>query len=152
LSAARKLNTLVIMSGTNILKTEAAVLQANAAFYEAFSEGDAAAMLRLWATRAPVVCFHPGSPVLIGREAVTESWRRMLRGRPTFRLRCDQAVVSLIGDTAIVTCYEGAGDQPAHLAATNVFVVEQGAWRMVHHHAGPLSTPLPKPAADYTMN
>lgn len=42
-------------------------------------------------------------------------------------------------------CYEGIEAQPAHLAATNAFVLEDGAWRMVHHHAGPLSQPIPEP-------
>jgi len=26
-----------------------------------------------------------------------------------------------------------------------VFVLEDGGWRMVHHHAGPLASPIPKP-------
>lgn len=131
---------------------EAAILRANAEFYRAFNRGDAAAMQALWAKHANVACFHPGSTLLLGREAVLESWRSMLREPPAFRLRCDHAAVSLFGETAIVTCYEGTGDRAAHLAATNVFVLEEGAWRMVHHHAGPLSSPVPSPTADYRVN
>jgi ketosteroid isomerase-like protein len=140
------------MPGVGSASAKAAVLQVNGAFYRAFSEGDAAAMLALWAKHAPLVCVHPGSPALLGREAVLDSWRSMLRRKPSFELRCDDPAVSLFGETAIVTCYEAAGDDAAHLAATNVFVLEEGMWRMVHHHAGPLSVPVPKPAADYSMN
>jgi len=120
----------------------AAVFLANERFYRAFSDGDFLAMSELWAQRVPVVCFHPTAPALLGREAVLESFRQILRGAPTFALRCEDAVVTVVNDTAILTCYEGAGDEPAHLAATNVFVVEDGHWRLVHHHAGPLSRPI----------
>ncbi len=133
-------------------KAEAAVVLANAAFYRAFSQGNYAAMSALWATRARVACFHPTAPALFGREAVLESWRQILAG-PSFDMRCDTPVVHIAGEeTAFVTCYEGNGDQPAHLAATNVFVLEDGSWRMVHHHAGPLATPIPKPKAYSAAN
>ena len=39
---------------------ETEVLAANEAFYRAFDDGDREAMRRLWASRAPVVCVHPG--------------------------------------------------------------------------------------------
>jgi ketosteroid isomerase-like protein len=123
-------------------KAEAEVFLANERFYRAFSHGDFDAMSALWAQRVPVVCFHPTAPVLIGREAVLQSWRQILRGVSTFALRCENAVVTIMNETALLTCYEGAGDEPAHLAATNVFVLEDGDWRMVHHHAGPLSQPI----------
>jgi hypothetical protein len=126
-------------------EAQAAVVLANEAFYRAFSQGNYAAMSALWAARAPVSCFHPTAPGLVGREVVLESWRQILRG-PSLEMRCDNPVVHFAGeDAAIVTCYEGNGDHPAHLAATNVFVLEDGGWRMVHHHAGPLASPIPKP-------
>ena len=131
---------------------EAAILIANASFYRAFSKGDYAAMSALWASRASVACLHPTSPALLGRDAVLESWRQILRQSPSFEMRCDRPVVHLAGETAFVTCYEGNGDQPAHLAATNVFVLEDGTWRMVHHHAGPLGSPIPRPATYSAAN
>ena len=125
---------------------ERAVLAANAAFYRAFNAGDYAAMSEIWAAHSPVACLHPGAPLLIGREAVLGSWRAMLRGGPGFTLRCDGPKAQLFGTTAVVYCYEGSDAQPAHLVATNVFVREDRGWRMVHHHAGPLSNPVPPPA------
>jgi ketosteroid isomerase-like protein len=130
------------MPDTNDAAAKAAVKEANAAFYRAFSAGDAAAMRDLWAQRAPIACLHPMAQALVGREAVLESFGKLLRQAPRFELRCEQPVVSLLGEVAFVTCYEGAGGEPAHLAATNVFVLEDGNWRMVHHHAGPLSSPI----------
>jgi hypothetical protein len=130
---------------SNAPHVEVAVIQANAAFYRAFSRGDFAAMSDLWARRAPVACLHPGAPVIYGREHVLESWRRILRGAMPFEMRCDRPTVLLAGETVVVTCYEANGERPAHLAATNVFVLEDGAWRMIHHHAGPLNSPIAAP-------
>ena len=112
-----------------------AVLAANEAFYRAFSAGDMVAMEALWARQRAVTCSHPGWAVLRGRDAVMESWRVILEspGRP--QISCRDAVIDVIGDAAFVTCYEDV-DQGI-LAATNIFVREDGAWRMAHHQAGP---------------
>lgn len=125
---------------------ERAVLAANARFYRIFSEGDVEAMSELWAARSPIACLHPGEPLLVGSQ-VRRRWREILTPRPGFTLRCDRPTVQAFGAVAIVYCYEGVNDEPAHLAATNVFVREDQSWHLVHHHAGPLSAPLPEPPA-----
>ena len=128
---------------------EAAILQANAEFYRAFSSADFAAMSALWATHAPVLCIHPGTPVLVGRAAVLESWRQILQEQPSFEMRCVQPRVHILAASAIVTCYEATAKHPPHLAATNIFVIEASEWRMIHHHAGPLAQPFrPEPPAN----
>jgi ketosteroid isomerase-like protein len=124
---------------------KSAILAANAAFYRAFNQADFEAMREVWARRLELVCFHPGAALLVGRDAVLDSWRNILRQRPSFTLRCDDPTVSVLGDVAIVTCYEGTDAETAHLAATNVFALEEGSWRMVHHHAGPIASP-PRPS------
>jgi len=122
---------------------EAAVLRANASFYRAFTRGDLQAMNALWAQHAPVSCLHPGATVLRGRQNVLSAWRQIIAEPAPFEMRCDQAEVQVYANTtAVVTCYEGNGDRPAHLAATNVFVLEAGEWKLVHHQAGPLARPL----------
>jgi ketosteroid isomerase-like protein len=131
---------------------DSAILRANETFYRAFSAGDYAAMSRLWAEHAPVSCLHPGLPALLGRESVLESWRQILLQSAQIPMRCDHARVMLLGESAIVTCYEGNGDEPAHLAATNVFVREGDAWRMVHHHAGPLARAISRPPPRIGLN
>jgi ketosteroid isomerase-like protein len=128
-------------------ETERAVLAANARFYRAFSEGDFAAMSELWASRSPVACLHPGDSLLVGLQQVLRRWREILAPGPAFVLRCDKPIVQAFGTMAIVYCYEGVNDEPAHLVATNVFVREGEGWHMAHHHAGPLANPLPDPRA-----
>ncbi|HET8935604.1 MAG TPA: nuclear transport factor 2 family protein [Polyangiales bacterium] len=122
---------------------KAKVLEANLAFYRAFTQGDIAAMRELWAERAEVLCFHPGGALLRGRVDVLGAWSQILAAPPPIEMRCHDASAQVLGDVAIVTCYEGNGAQAPHLAATNVFVLEEGRWRMLHHHAGPLATRVP---------
>ena len=128
-----------------------AVLFANDAFYIAFATGDLAAMDAVWARRAPVCCIHPGWAALSDRDSIMESWRGILgaptkeaarpgRGaasntRQTAAIRCVRPEVFLLGDVAWVACHEILPN--GILIATNIFVPEDGAWRMVHHHAGP---------------
>lgn len=108
------------------------VLTANLEFYSAFGRGDYADMDAIWARRASVVCLHPGWTILEGREAVMESWRHVLRD-PDFRIMCHDERVHLYGDVAIVWCEEELSG--GLLAATNVFIREDGSWRMIHHQS-----------------
>jgi ketosteroid isomerase-like protein len=132
--------------------TEVAVLEANRDFYQAFSDGDFDAMSRLWAERAPVACMHPGVPVIVGRARVLASWKGILGDATDWEMSCRGARAHVLGETAFVTCFEASGDKPAHLAATNVFVLEDGHWRMVHHQAGLLSEPIPTSASPDASN
>ncbi|MBK7585382.1 MAG: nuclear transport factor 2 family protein [Myxococcales bacterium] len=124
---------------------EAEVLAANAAFYAAFAERDIERMLELWASDHAVACIHPGWQILRGHAQVAASWRAILEnpGAPAVEHR--DAAASVIGDTAIVTCTEELPD--VELAATNVFARESGAWKLVHHQAGP-SRPHTEPDFD----
>jgi ketosteroid isomerase-like protein len=120
---------------------ESVVLAANQAFYDAFARADADAMARLWAREHLVACIHPGWIALHGREAVVGSWRAILGTLEPPKVTASDASAIILGDTAFVTCVEHIGQ--AELAATNVFALEQGEWRLVHHHAGPMSAERP---------
>ena len=120
-----------------LTQTEAdALLAANLEFYRAFTTHDLPAMERVWAAETPVLCLHPGWELLRGRVAVLESWRQILSnpGAPHVMVHDDQAF--LFGEVGIVTCEEELDD--GSLAATNMFVKEQGEWRLVHHQASPI--------------
>jgi ketosteroid isomerase-like protein len=128
---------------------EAAVLAANRAFYDAFAGRNPDAMAQVWAREHNIVCIHPGRGALRGREAVMGSWRAILDSREPPDVQFSDAAAVIFGDSAFVTCMEHIGG--TRLAATNVFALERGAWRMVHHHAGPMAPggesrrPLPSP-------
>lgn len=123
------------------MSDEQAVLLANEAFYRAFSERDQKAMRGLWATETEVVCIHPGWAPLESLAAVMESWGAILGNPDAPLVRCRDARVNMIGDVAVLICYEVIGQ--GVLVATNMFVRERGNWKMVHHQAGPAPSPTP---------
>jgi ketosteroid isomerase-like protein len=129
------------------------VIAANQAFYEAFARGDLDVIDELWAQTAPVVCIHPGWGALHGREEVMASWRSILGGGSATSVKCTRPSAAVFGDSAYVVC--GETIQGAELVATNFFVREEGAWKLVHHHAGPVhrrvSEPRPR-ARSGTLN
>jgi hypothetical protein len=115
---------------------EEGLLRANHAFYDAFDARDIEAMDELWAHHTPVACVHPGWPPLHGRGAVMSSWREILLGGASPRVRFERAQAVLLGAAGFVTCLEHL--EVGTLVATNTFSLEDGVWQIVHHQAGPL--------------
>lgn len=114
---------------------ESEVLATNQAFYDAFTRGDFDAVDDLWARRAPVACVHPGWDALHGRDEVIASFRSILEsGAPA--VKCTRPSAYVLGESAYVVCGESVAG--AELVATNLFVREDGAWRLVFHQAGPV--------------
>ena len=120
---------------------EEEVLALNARFYQAFNDKDAEAMDALWARTLPVACIHPGWSALRDRARVVASWRGILGNAGAPRIRFSEPSVHLLGEVAFVICYEHVGG--GRLLATNIFAREDGAFRMVHHQAGPASQQEP---------
>lgn len=116
-----------------------AVLFANDVFYVAFAGRDMGAMDQVWAEQTPVACIHPGWNPIAGREEVMESWAAILGNEGSPPVQCRNAHATLIGDVAVVVCHEEIDD--TFLIATNIFVKEDGRWKMIHHQAGPSLPP-----------
>lgn len=132
---------------------EEAIRAANEAFYRAFRERDFAAMESIWATEVSVACIHPGMAPMSGRHEVMASWRGILShsGAPT--LWCSAVKVHVLGTSALVTCLEGEKKGLPRLVATNVFTMENGYWRLSHHHGAALLSPPEKAKpVDRTLN
>lgn len=117
------------------------LLFANDWFYTAFGDADQQSMTKLWSKKAEVTCQHPGWEPLIGYKAVLDSWSRILTGpdTPPVEHFGAQAFVMAEGKAGYVLCFEKIGEH--YLSATNIFVMEQGDWRMVHHQATPTHKP-----------
>jgi ketosteroid isomerase-like protein len=118
------------------------VLAANAAFYAAVAARDVAAMEAVWARRDEVTCIHPGWDLLAGRERVMASWRAILARPDTPMVRPVVRVAVVAGAAAYVICGEAVEGRATGLVATNTFVREDGGWRMIHHHSGPVARPI----------
>ncbi len=114
----------------------AEVLAANEHFYDVFRSGDIAAMDQLWSAREECSVCHPEWPAITTREDVIASFHRiMVLSEPPEVFARDPMVVRQ-GRAAIVFCTEEVGDQ--EMTASNVFVEEDGVWRLTCHHARPL--------------
>ena len=120
------------------------LLFANEAFYRAFADRDFAAMEAVWASDGPIACIHPGWPPLSGRDAVVDSWRRILANDES-----PQVVPAADGVSPwrrrLRDLFKSVGS--AALVATNIFRREGRQWRMIHHQAGPAPA-MPQPDDD----
>ena len=121
------------------MSDEVTVLFANEAFYAAFAGRDFAAMDTLWSRGFAITCIHPGGLPLSGRDAVMESWKAILTAPDSPAIVCWNASAYVLYDAAYVLCNEQL--QRGFLVATNVFIRENGGWRMVHHRAGACPPP-----------
>lgn len=123
-----------------------ALLAANEAFYRAFARADNDAMAAIWAEGDAVSCIHPGWPAIVGREAVIQSWREILKSprRPDIVFREPHALVQ--GESGHVICIEIIG--PLALAASNHFRLIGGLWRMVHHQSSQIARAHPTERAE----
>jgi hypothetical protein len=113
-----------------------AALSQNLEFYRAIGARDLAAMEHLWARGAPVHCIHPGWPVIHGRSLVLQSWRAILTGPHPPQILCYDEAATIQNGLALVICEEEIDGRS--LAASNLFTLENGLWRLVHHQATPI--------------
>ena len=111
---------------------EGQVLDTNDAFYRLMRRGDYEGMTAFWSRKRRISCMHPGGTLLIGREAVMQSWRPILGGEPP-PIWPEDSRALVTGSTAFVLGIERIGR--TMLMATNAYVLEDGHWRMINHQA-----------------
>jgi ketosteroid isomerase-like protein len=131
---------------------EAAVLEANLAFYRALQERAIKEMERVWDHDGEISCVHPGWHRLDGWSEVRRSWQNIFANARAWRVSCERVRVSVRGDLAWVVCLEvirpdaAIEAEAARMQATNVFRRTEEGWRMVHHHASPSAEDPPAAA------
>ena len=124
---------------------ELAVAEANARFYSAMESGDMDVMADLWLHAEWVQCVHPGWELIVGWEAVSDSWRKIFSNSGGMRISARNVRVKVSGTAAWVTCSENlalfmsgtTAPMSAEMVATNLFQLVEGSWLMVHHHSSP---------------
>lgn len=118
-------------------------LAANERFYRALEAADLAAMEALWLHTNWVKCVHPGWDLLIGWEAVRQSWAQIFAVKSRMRVAATEVSLMLEGDYACLSCAEqlavfadkATAPSAVTTNATNLFQRVNGTWRMIHHHA-----------------
>lgn len=117
------------------------------AFYEAMRRGDLTQMMACWAEEDEVVCIHPGGLRLVGVAAIRASFEALfaqgpVQVHPEQVLRTD-ALASAVHHVIERVQQDGAqGPHTGWAQATNVYHKTAQGWRMVCHHASPLSAQL----------
>ena len=118
-------------------KTLKQILDVNRAFYDAFAAGDFLTVKQIWSRSDQISVIHPGSVALHGYKAVMASWELIFENSGPHDIKCLNERVYLTGESAYVVCNEVFPE--GQLVATNIFINENGFWRMIHHQAGPSS-------------
>ena len=117
------------------------VEEANSRFYRAFETLDLAEMDAVWMHTEGVKCVHPGWPLLVGWDAVRESWQAIFTNTEEMRFTLSDVRAVVHADLGWVTCTEnilsdvGGRVGVTAILATNLFARDALGWRMVHHHA-----------------
>ena len=115
--------------------------QAELAFYQAFEQGDLAAMSALWENSDDIVCVHPMGEALRGTKAVHDAWRDILSVEAQMRFAVEEIHVTRVGPIAIHIVKEHiavpGGKAVAPMMATNIYREGADGWRMILHHASP---------------
>lgn len=119
-----------------------AVRAANRAFYGAFEARDLDAMSVVWEHSDRVVCTHPGWSTLRGWGQVAASFFALFQNSQHLQFILTNETADVAGSAAWVTVDENIlhTEAATTVAALNLFVRgDDGGWRMVAHHASPVS-------------
>lgn len=94
------------------------------------------AMSDLWERSERSTCTHPGWTTLRGWGPIAASFFALFQGPRQMQFVLTEERVHVVGDLAWVSVDENLlGDQGgATIAALNIFVRVDGAWRVVCHH------------------
>ncbi len=126
------------------------VLSANRRFYEALEALDIGAMEACWSTAPGIACLHPGGPWQRGWDQVISGWEVVLANTGYIEVQITDVEVAVNDPLAWVTCVElitsadGEGaSAAAEVAATNLFLLDSGGWRIALHHTSLIIRPAP---------
>jgi len=119
-----------------------AVRAANAAFYNAFEARDLDEMSAIWEHTDRVVCTHPGWASLRGWSRVSASFFALFQNAEHLQFILTNEHVEVHGGAAWVSLDENILDAEGAttVAALNLYARnDDGPWRMVAHHASPVT-------------
>jgi ketosteroid isomerase-like protein len=125
-----------------ISSEETAIAAANLAFYRALEARELSAMDVVWAQSEAASCVHPGWHRLDGWDEIRRSWQNIFASARAWTVACEDVRIYVSGDFGWVSCVEvmspfgdTSGESAARMQATNLFVKEEGDWKLLHHHA-----------------
>ena len=121
------------------------VIEMNQSFYDAFNKSDIELMIGIWLNDSTSQCIHPGWDVLTGFKNIMTSWQKIFAAAQDLEIKLSNINVTTSENLAWVTCQENlfsivsSGVQLSKVHSTNLFKKKNGAWKMILHHASPVS-------------
>ena len=125
--------------------SEENIIEVNQKFYDAFNNNDIELMIGVWLKGSTSQCIHPGWDVLNGFEPIMISWQKIFLAAQDLEIKLSHLKVTASEDLAWVTCQENLfsissrGVQLSKVHSTNLFKKINGEWKMILHHASPVS-------------
>ena len=125
--------------------SEKEALKTNQRFYDAFNKNDIELMIGVWLNDPISQCIHPGWDVLIGFKNIMTSWQKIFTAAQDLEIKLSHVDVTASENLAWVTCQENlfsivsSGVQLSKVHSTNLFKMMNGEWKMILHHASPVS-------------
>jgi len=116
----------------------------NDMFYRAFESLNVTEMSKVWVKDEASQVIHPGWPVKQGWKEVEDSWRAIFNNTSYMEFTLTDITISDMGSWARVTCVENlrsvAGGQESNgrVMATNLYLLKEEEWLMMHHHGSAL--------------
>ena len=126
------------------MKNEESIIAANESFYKAFNARDLDAMKNVWGSYEKVTCVHPGWVPLNGHKPIIDSWEGIFKNSGNMDIQATDVSVTTSEGLAWVSCVEKLYTIATHgvlaskVFSTNLFQLNEGAWKMIMHHASPL--------------
>ena len=120
------------------------VRKASEDFYAALNRmanGDASAMMNIWAHDEEVTAMHPIGGRQVGWDAIKESFERVAELASGGKIELFDQRVQVVGDAAYEIGVERGEFAMGHHQTnidhrvTNLYQREAGTWKMIHHHA-----------------
>ena len=114
------------------------------AFYEALQSGDIDKLMACWADEDDIVCVHPGGARLLGAGAIRAAFDMMftngsIQASAEKVHRIESLGASVHSVLERIEVLTDAGPRHAYVIATNVYQKTPLGWRMVAHHASPVT-------------
>lgn len=125
------------------MSEEERVRKASQQFYAALNKmvnGDASSLNDVWSHSQHVSAMHPIGGYTVGWDKVQKSWQQVAEISSDGEVRLDEQVIDVAGDMAYELGVEHGkatfGEQPVAIKhrVTNIYRLENGKWKVVHHH------------------
>jgi hypothetical protein len=120
------------------------LINVNQKFYRALDNGNIELMEDVWLKDEYSKCVHPGWPMLVGWDAIKQSWINIFSSGGPSKIEISNINSEVSGNVGWITCLEqithrvGEQYQIGLAQTTNIFELHGSKWLMVLHHASPV--------------